>query len=200
MNLHTTEGNATADDRDKLTAGAASAAAVARTILDGMTAGARRQCVYSLAGYDSWLQDRSGFVKLWGIVRDLGAETRMRPAGLAVSILNRAISGDAVRVRKPAGVDDAAVYAFRSQTGWSAVVVSWSPTPRDIEIIFPSGSAAPRRLLRIVAPSPESTNEERELVRVTEETLAGSGGVVKVELPAYGLCVLAAGQEEKKSA
>src|SRR6185295_18873846 len=46
VNLHTTEGNATADDRDKLTAGAASAAAVARTILDGMTAGARRQCVY----------------------------------------------------------------------------------------------------------------------------------------------------------
>ncbi len=190
LNLHTTEGNASAEARDKLTAGAASASAVARTILEGMTVGARRQCVYSLAGYDSWLGDRSGFVKLWGVVRDLSVAGRMRPSGLAVSILNRAIAGDLMRVARPAGNDDASVYAFRSPTGWSAAVVSWSPQPRNITIAFPSDTAAPRRLLTLVALSPESTNEGGELVRITEETLAQSGTSIEVRVPAYGLCAL----------
>lgn len=65
VNLHTTGGKAAAAERDPLTAGAAAGSALAKVLLQDLDLGVGRQCVYVLAGYDAWLEDRSGFVKLW---------------------------------------------------------------------------------------------------------------------------------------
>src|SRR5579885_201856 len=93
VNLHTTRGTAPEAERDPLAAGAAAGSALAATVLDALALGVRRQCVYALAGYDTRLADTGGFVKLWGIARDLGPTCRLRPTGLAVQLLNRVLAG-----------------------------------------------------------------------------------------------------------
>src|SRR5262249_53916807 len=55
VNLHTTGGNAPPAERDPLVSGAASGSALAKRLLEALTLGARRQCVYTLAGYDTYL-------------------------------------------------------------------------------------------------------------------------------------------------
>ena len=94
VNLHTLDGDASAAERDLATTGAAAGSALAKTLVDALRLGAVRQCVYVLGGYDAWLSNRSGFVKLWGIARDLTPTGRFRPTGLALMMLNRVIAGD----------------------------------------------------------------------------------------------------------
>jgi hypothetical protein len=193
VNLHTLEGNATSQDRDSLTAGAAAGTALAKVMLDALALGVRRQCVYTLAGYDTWLADRSGFARLFGIVRDLGATERFRPVGLATVMINQAIAGDFVRTVNLAGTEqDVAVYAFRSASGWSAAIVSSAPSEQNVIINFPTGTALtlPHSLLRLQAQGPLTTNENANEVRITRESVAPQGVRISFRLPAYGLAVL----------
>jgi hypothetical protein len=196
VNLHTTGGNAGPDERDPLVAGAAAGSALAKVILDAMAIGARRQCVYTLAGYDARLTDRSGFVKLFGIVRDLGATERFRPTGLAVAMLNQAIAGDLVRSTNLSGdlnaVQNISLYAFRSNAGWSAAIVSSASTERSVSISFPPSrpTLLPHRLLRFEARDYWATNEDANEVSVVKETVEPVGTTISFRLPPYGLAVL----------
>jgi len=193
VNLHTLEGNAKAEERDPLTVGAIGGTALAKVMLDALALGTRRQCVYTLAGYDTWLADRSGFAKLFGIVRDLGATERFRPVGLATVMLNQAIAGDLVRYVNLAGVkQDVSLYAFRSAAGWSAAIVSSSPIEQTISISFPGNSATalPRSLVRLQTSEPGATNENANDVRIVEEAVEMNGATISFRLAAYGLAVL----------
>src|ERR1051326_8453474 len=120
---------------------------------DGLALGARRQCVYTLAGYDAYLANQSGFAKLFGIVRDLGATERFRPAGLAIAMLNQAVAGDLARSTNLNSVQDVSLYAFLSDTGWSAAIVSSAPVERAVSISFPPArtNSLPQRILKLDA-------------------------------------------------
>ena len=162
-------------------------------LLDALALGVRRQCVYTLAGYDAFLADRSGFTKLFGIVRDLGATERFRPAGLATVMLNQAIAGDLMRSVNLAGVEqDVSLYAFHSTAGWSAAIVSSSPIEQTVSINFPinSPTALPRSLVRLQAREPWTTNENANDVRIVEEAVESIGTTISFRLSAYGLAVL----------
>ncbi|MFN0085249.1 MAG: hypothetical protein ACKVX9_07665 [Blastocatellia bacterium] len=197
VNLHTTEGNASAAERDPLTTGAASGSAVARVMLDSLALGIRRQCIYTFSGYDAWLSNYSGFVKLWGIVRDVGDTERFRPTGLAISMANQVIAGDLMQSANLSGAQ-AEVYAFRAKSSWSAAVVSTSSVDRVITVRFPAGAQAPVSARRLDAPSPLASNESAANVRIVKELLAAEGNQVTIRLPAYGFVVLLA--KEKKNA
>ena len=196
VNLHTTEGNASAAERDPLTTGAASGSAVARVMLDSLALGARRQCIYSFLGYDAWLSNYSGFVKLWGILRDVGETERFRPTGLAVSMLNQAIAGNLMESTNRSGAP-AQLYAFRAKSVWSAAIVSTSSVDQVITVRFPSGVQAPSSLRRLDAPTPWTSNEAAANVRIVKELLPADSNQVTFRLPAYGLIVLLA--KEKKN-
>ncbi|MDX2034423.1 MAG: hypothetical protein SF339_27355 [Blastocatellia bacterium] len=196
INLHTTEGNASAAERDPLTTGAASGSAVARVMLDSLGLGVRRQCIYTFSGYDAWLSNYSGFVKLWGIVRDVGETERFRPTGLALSMINQVIAGDLMQSANQSGVQ-AEIYPFRSKGAWSAAVVSTSSVDRVITVRFPPGAHAPGSLRRLDAPMPWASNETATNVRIVKEMLTPEGNQVTFRLPAYGLVTLLS--KEKKN-
>lgn len=191
VNLHATGGNAGAAERDATVASAAAGTALARRILDAQAAGAGPIAAYELAGYDMWTDDRAGFVKLWGMIRDLGATRRWRPTGLAVSLLNRAFDGDRHATSLPTDAPVTAA-AYRGTHGWSAVVLSSDLQPTSVEIRFPADLPAPLpvRQLTLAAADPWTTNEEQENVRVVEAPITASGRVVRVSLPPVGLTVL----------
>ncbi|MEP7338944.1 MAG: hypothetical protein ABI977_14510 [Acidobacteriota bacterium] len=192
VNLHTLEGNAKSEDRDPLTAGAIGGSALAKVMLDALALGVQRQCLYTLAGYDTWLADRSGYAKLFGIVRDLGATERFRPVGLATVMLNQAIAGDLMRSVNPNGIQDVSLYAFRSAAGWSAAIVSSSAIEQTVSISFPTApaQALPLSLLRLEARELWATNENANEVRIVEEAVKPNGTTISFRLPAYGLAVL----------
>ncbi len=197
VNLHTNEGSATSAERDPITAGPTSGSALAKVMLENLALGARRQCVYTLAGFDSHLARGDGFVRLWGIVRDLGPTRRFRPTGLALKLLNRAVQGDLHKVNW-SGPSDINVYAFQGHQSWSAALVSANDAPQSVHVRFPlNGSAAlPDRMLTIVADSPDATNEDAEHVRIQETAINAAHGEITVALPAHSFAVLVASEVE----
>ncbi len=94
VNLHTTRGNANIALRNQVVTGAAAGSALAKRLLQGINQGIRRQCLWNLAQYDTYIGDQgSELLKLWGVTRDLGATLRLRPTGLALALLNQALPG-----------------------------------------------------------------------------------------------------------
>jgi hypothetical protein len=194
VNLHTLDGNASAPERDLVTTGAAAGSALANALVQALRLGAVRQCVYVLAGYDVRLNQHLGFVKLWGIVRDLTPSGRFRPTGLALMMLNRVIAGDLHQLEQvdSARASGLTLAAFRSRAGWSAALISTVALPQDVVIAFPTlpATAVPRQLLRLAAADPEAHNERDEAVRVIQEDVRSDDQGLRVRLPPWGLVVL----------
>jgi len=190
INMHTTGGDAASASRTSIVAGAASAGSLAKNLLDGVSLGIRRQCVYVLSGLDFKLPGPLGYVPIWGVVRDLGPTRRMRPTGLAMAMLNQAVAGDLHKCR--AAAQDITVAPFHSASGWSVAIVSSAAEPREVTLQFPATPAAPlpTRHLSLQAPEPLFTNEERERVTIGEDPVTPEGRSIKVHLPAYGFSVL----------
>ena len=155
----------------------------------------RKQCLYTFTGYDAWLANYSGFVKLWGVLRDVGQTERMRPTGLALSMLNQAIAGDLMQVNNQSAAQ-ASLYAFRNKSAWSLAAVSTSPTEQMITVSFPNGATPPTALSSLNATAPTTTNEAAANVQITRETLTANGATITFRLPAYGLVAVVA--KEKK--
>lgn len=182
VNSHTVDGDAPAADRLPIVAGVMSGAALARTMMEAMASGVRRQCAYSLTGFESRLTSQPGWTPLWGMVRDLGPTRRFRPSGLALQLLNEAIVGDMVAVERR-GPSDVAAYGFQSGSAWSQVLISTATEPRQATVAVPPGVAAVT-VRELVADSLEATNEEGEGVRIRERTVpVGRGGLLLVLQP-----------------
>jgi hypothetical protein len=192
VNLHTTEGDAPPAERNPVVAGAASAAALAKRMLDALSAGARVQCAYTLAGFESSLGNR-GSVPLWGIARDLGATQRLRPTGLALELLNGILAGDMVAVDQR-GPKDVSIFAFQSRGRESVVIVSASPEERTATLHFPGEKSHSATLQRIAAASPTSTNEDSEDVRIVSETIQIKEGKAVLRLRPWSLAAVAVGR------
>jgi hypothetical protein len=195
VGLHTDEGSATEQERTQVTSGMASGSALARTMMDALALGVRRQCVYTLAGFDNRTRDGKGFVRLWGITRDLGERPRLRPAGLALQLMNRAIQGAMVK----AASDDPDVYAygFRRNDRWSVVIVSGSPGAKSVDIRLPAGSQKPTTFARLVATSSEATNEDSQSIAIMSSSIGFEDEIATVNIPPFGLAILVDGEGGK---
>jgi hypothetical protein len=123
------------------------------------------------------------------VARDLGPTRRLRPSGLALSILNAALPGDVHRVdgEKGSRDRDVTVVAFRNASGWSLVAASAEASSVDVEVTLPKEGKGPGRLLVLRAATPLATNEDTELVTVRETPLPAAGDVLRFTVPARGL-------------
>ena len=190
VNFHTTRGDAPLDLRNKVVAGAASGPALAQRLLEAMALGVRRQCVYSLAQFDTALPDNGGFLKLWGVARDLGVTGLLRPAGLAMAMLNQALPADVYPV-KISGDDAGSLngLAFRNPAGWQLALISGAARPVQFSVTFPDAEKPPTIFSLLDASKPSVTNEEDENVRVSRQPLAGGNPRV-FTVPPWSLILL----------
>ena len=189
VNFHTTGGDLEPTIREQIVTGGASGSGLAKRLLEALNVGVRRQCVYNLAQYDFSMPDRN-WVKLWGVVRDLGPTQRLRPTGLAMAMLNSALPGNAHTVRISGdNAETITATAILRKEGWALAIVSASPQPQDIAIKFPASAPAPVRLLKLDAALPSSSNENSEDVRISTQALSGKPPFT-INLPAWGFLVL----------
>ena len=154
INLHTTNGAASESERNSFVLRAAAGAALGKRLIDGWAAGIRVQCVYSLSGYDAYTSDRSSFVQLWGVTRDLTSDRpRLRSTGLAVALLNAAVQKEmhSIAVQDATRSGKITAVAFWGQKGWTAAVVSEADRPLRCFIAFPVQPEAtpPERMLTL---------------------------------------------------
>jgi hypothetical protein len=184
VNLHTTSGTASAAERAPVVAGLASGAALARTLLDALSHGIRRQCVYSFTGFDARLEAVQGHARLWGIVRDLRGANRFRPTGLALKMLNEAVDGNMLEVDSESA-GGVSVYAFETKAGISVVAASGTPQARRLTVKFPPGRqpAGVLRMASLTGLSASSTNEDtvEVTIRTGETSVQGQRASFMVE-------------------
>lgn len=199
VNLHTTGGSAASIERDEITVGAAAGTALAKVLLENLSLGVQRQCVYTLSGFDAKGDDGKTPVKLWGVVRDLGETQRFRPQGLAMILLNRVIQGDLVKIKTPEITEsDVLIFAFKSQDKWSAAIVSTASESKQVSIKIPTAAAnlTKLKLLLLDAKNPTDTNEETEKVKISESQTEIKDGNINFEIPPFGFAVLVMEKEK----
>lgn len=188
VNLHTNGGTAKDDERAAITSGAASGAALATQLLNAVALGVKRQCVYTLAGFDNNSAVPGGFVRLWGVTRDLATGDHFRPTGLSVAMLNEALAGNMVGT----GSTDPAIhaYGFRTPAGWSAVLTSNAACRTVVKVRFPDAGKLPAYERLLSSSSPLATNEEVARVKIESTPLSFESRTATVNIPAYGLVTL----------
>jgi hypothetical protein len=195
INLGTLQGNAGVYERNRLITSAASGSALAKHLLNYLTAGVNPLMVFNLAQYDTPAWEVEGYVNLWGIVRDFGPPLRLRPTGLAVKMLNHVIQGGLYQL-KPEDKDSPlknkiTLAAFRGETAWSLAAVSENDRPTTIRIEFPSdGHKLPESFYSLQFHSPFDNNEEAENVTISKQPVFVENSGVTLTIPAWGLVVL----------
>ncbi|MCC5871559.1 MAG: hypothetical protein JJU22_04105 [Gammaproteobacteria bacterium] len=184
INLHTTRGDLPRIERDAIVTSTEAGVALAQNLLHHLNRGIRRQNVYRVTGYDTFLQDRSDLTELFGIARDLAETSSLRPTGTAVQMLNHVIGGNLHALAMPTSAQVfLTASAFRHDHGWAAAVVSASPHPQTLRLRFPADGAPLPTAIRLlggpvsVAPTPP---------RITGRTIA-------VTLPPFSLLTLEPG-------
>jgi hypothetical protein len=196
VNLHTLAGDAPPSERAPLVCGAASGGALARRLASAWESGARRQCVYTLSGFDAFVADGRGLVRLFGVVRDLSGSGVMRPTGLALSLVNEAAGGDLHPVRFESAPELHAV-AFVDSSRSALVVTNASSSPRPVELSWPGSAPLPERARSLAADSPLASNESGVSVTLRDAELHSSARVLHFEVPAHGLLVLTPSKVEE---
>jgi hypothetical protein len=185
-NFHTTLGTADAVTRNAVVTGAASGPTLARRLMQGTLAGIREQAVYSFAGFDNYLQEGKGLVRLWGVTRDLAAADRLRPTGLALAMLNRVAGGVAQAVRcSGTRCDDLTAVSFDG--GRRFAVVSGGAEP--VSVLVP----CPQDVLQVDlldGSNPALNNENATRIVTKALVISCRDGQAVFSLPAYSLATL----------
>jgi hypothetical protein len=191
VNLHTMSGTASEAERAPVVAGLASGAALARTLLDALSHGIRRQCVYSFTGFDARLEAVPGHARLWGIVRDLRAPDRLRPTGLALKMLNETVGGRMLEVDSESA-GGVSVYAFESKEGISLVAASGTPQARRLTVKYPPGRqpTGVLRMTSLTGLSALSTNEDTVEVTIRTGETAVHGQTASFMVEPWSLVVV----------
>lgn len=205
VNLHTTEGTAPQEVLDRLTPSAAAGVAVAGHMLRMLREeGIREQMLYSLSQFEFKRTDGSQ-VRLWGGVVQMGAGGRRRPQFLALSMANRVIAGDLMRMEwsgeipvhdqpegndgvRLKGVHELDAYAFQQGKRHGLVLFNYGlHQARKVELTAPGlGPAAKVEMWRLVSPGPGATNEDAVRVTVAKEAWEGA----EIELQPCSMVVL----------
>jgi hypothetical protein len=197
VNLHTIGGRANAAERDRFVLSAEAGSALAMRLIDGLSSGLRRQCVYTLAGYDAYTADHIGFVQLWGVVRDLAGPPRLRATGLAVSMLNRTIQ-EAMHNVAPAATDQSGnltAVAFKGNRGWSAAIVSGRTEPVEVTLSFAAmrGEALPVTAFTLTQNISNGSKRVSSAYRSPITLHDSTSTAVQVRVPPRSLVILLPG-------
>jgi len=150
----------------------------------------RRQCVYSLTGYDSFTRNGKDLVQLWGVARDLAAAPRLRSTGLAVDLMNQSIQEELHEVGGKLGPETSGItaVAFRGAAGWSAALVSSRPDPVMVRLSFPSSIAGGLPSVASSLSGSRGSSAEPSISSIPIET--GDAHSIRVSVPARGLVVV----------
>lgn len=193
VNLHVTGGNASEATRNALVSSPAAGAALAKRLIEAMQAGATRQSLYRLTGFDTPLNDGNGLVRLFGLSANLHDPDALRPSGWAMIMLNRVIQPRLHTAVFAEGTvpEQITVAAFSGESAWSVALVSSSDSPQSIRLVFPDdGRTLPAQGEVLdglpvpfhgqeILPKPKPANWEKTGTRSVEVTV-----------PAYGLVTL----------
>ncbi|HEU4414452.1 MAG TPA: hypothetical protein VFT65_06675 [Candidatus Angelobacter sp.] len=196
VNLHTVGGTAGTLERNRMVLSAAAASALAKRLIEAMLSGARRECVYSLSGYDSTLRDRKGLVQLWGVARDLASTPHLRASGLALEMLNESIQGEAHEIHAAGSApsrNDLTGVAFRGTAGWSVALVSSRTRPVEVNLLFPAtADTLPAELLTLSADKEiDGTGSSAgQAVSIHRTKVVANEHSIKVLVPPRTLVVL----------
>lgn len=194
VNLHTADGSATESERNPVVAGMASGTALAKRLIESMKNGYKPIAVHNLAQYRSKTYSGKGFVKLWGITRNMETPPHLRPTALAMQMLNSVIDGEMRELStgtQTPETDLLTMAGFKHPDMWTAVVISENPEAVTVDVMFPNdGHPIPGAYLVLSAASPLDTNEVEELVSIEQKPLAIDDRTVQVTVPPYGLVVL----------
>lgn len=187
VNLHTTLGDAGPAVRDAVVSGGASGVALARRLLQASLAGVREQAVYTFSGFDNYLQEGQGLVRLWGITRDLGSVARLRPTGIALGMLNRVAGGRAHPMRcDGAACADLTALGF---DGARLALVSSARQAQEIEIAL-ACQAGTLVGAQLEGSDAAANNEGAVQVRARDISVPCSGGRARLRLPPASLTIL----------
>jgi hypothetical protein len=189
VNFHTTGGSAPPEERNQITTNGASGAALARRLLQASLSGVREQAVYSLAGFDSYVDGSKALVRLWGITRDLSVPNRLRPTGLALAMLNR-IAGGPPHAVECAGKPCSALTPLGFAGGKTIAIVSASAVPVPVTLVrnCPSDTRYTLRLLD--GSDPQRNNETQTQVTIGEQAVICRNNRLSLTIPPYSLVTL----------
>jgi len=192
VNLHTTQGNALSFQRNAVAAGMVSGPGLARRLMQGMFNYASPMAVFVYPGFDAQVRDFDEWVRLWGVIRDLSPTNRLRPTGLAVSMMNEVLGGSLHEVKVDASVEKKLTAAATKKEGaWHLIIVSAHDRPIDVEVAFPDDEGAIPRYMRFLdASTPFDTNEESDQVKIETLPIEVVRRIAKVKVPAWGLVTL----------
>jgi hypothetical protein len=205
VNMETLDGTASVDTRNTYVTAAVGGSALAKRLIDGMLNKASPQLVFALAGFDTNAYIVPGFVKLWGIVRDVSPTKLIRPTGLAVTMLNQVTAGSVHKVVPtaylsettgealplPTEAKNLTLAAFRTVQNWGAAAVNANPTAQTIRIEFPNDTRAVPSLANVLTyNSFLDNNENSEMVTIATSTLESPfNRTIKYTIPPYGFVV-----------
>jgi hypothetical protein len=133
LNFHTTEGTASAVQRNVLSSGAASGPALAARLLSNSLLGIQEQAVYVLAGFDAYTANQK-LVRLFGITRDLSVPDRLRPTGVALTMLNRVVGGKLIEPTCSGSDCAELVSAAFVDEGTRWAIVNRGATPKKLRL------------------------------------------------------------------
>lgn len=201
-NLHTDGGNAGFDERTRAITGLASGNSLAARALAFYDNDVTHHAVYSLSQIYGFAREKpvdgSRLVPLWGVTRDFAFPT-MRPTGLAIELMNRAIGGDMYRLdctaSASASCQSLISLGFINAAKQVSLVVS-NPTgeTRNLSIAWP-GKTLPARWQTLDASSLWVNNESpvagrADPVQIASKPLASAGGKLVLQLPPYAVGVI----------
>jgi hypothetical protein len=192
-NLTTIDGNASESVRATYTVGAAAGAALAQRLLKNMTLKVDPQCIYSFNQYDIYSFGANGYVKLWGITRDLSPTLRLRPQGLAMAMINKVVGDSVYQVFPVDGetLDNLTIVAFRTDKRWNIAAVNPNPDAATVQVTFPEDDRGiPLKVYTLdYATSPLDTNEDDENVTIKVSTATPNNRTCTFVIPAWGFVV-----------
>jgi hypothetical protein len=208
INLGTSEGTATTQERVPFVVGAAGGAALAKSIIQKMAYKVAPISVFCFAQYNQNLWNVKGTVNLQGVCVDCSPTKRWRPTGLAIIMLNEVIGGSYHNITPKASGSTAlppeaanlTMAAFQNAKQWNAAIVSANPNPVDLVLEFPNDSLALPTSMNVLkyTDSYLDTNEETENVKITTLPLKVIKRTVSFTVPAYGFVVLLTPAEAAK--
>jgi hypothetical protein len=194
VNLHTSEGDAPDEERERVVAGRVSGVALAKRLINCMEAQIDPIMVFNLSQFQTRTYNGKGVVKLWGVTRNFDTPPYMRPTGLAMTMLNRVIGGDLYRfdtLSTDIASKKITSAAFKRQEVWATAIVSENETAMEVDLTFPDdGHPLPDSYLVLESDDPFDTNEEDEKVAIVPYTATVNNRTVRIHIPAYGFAVL----------
>lgn len=208
LNFHTTDGAVSPAVRNAFVSGLAGGLALPLYMLYYLRHfSVRDQAAFTSVQFSMPIGG-GGFVRLWGLLRDLEETGRKRPGWLALELVNRAVMGDLLDVTlpddlptwvqqpingitRPLRAPALHVFPFHDRERYAAVLFNLDlQQAQPVQLRLPRLPLADGRLWTLTADAPDRTNETDDAVVPVAQTLTDLGRNVTLTLPPHSLTVL----------